>query len=56
VAVDLAGAIRLLSVWGAQVGESPVPVHGLCGTPLEVRFWCPTCQQVAGDEDDDVWA
>jgi DNA-binding HxlR family transcriptional regulator len=31
------------------------PAHALCGTPLEVRYWCPTCQQVA-DDDDEVWA
>jgi DNA-binding HxlR family transcriptional regulator len=36
-------------------GEAGVPAHVTCGTPLEVRYWCPTCQLVAED-DDEVWA
>lgn len=56
-AAELAGALRLLAAWGAAAtpdGEHELPTHPLCGTPLEVRFWCPTCQQVA-DEDEEVW-
>jgi DNA-binding HxlR family transcriptional regulator len=64
---ELAGVLRLLTAWGAtsaaaddvtlnpaEVAVGP-PAHALCGTPLEVRYWCPTCQQVAED-DDEVWA
>ena len=48
---ELAGALRLLAQWGA--GQSPDTVeplrHGPCGTPLEARWYCPTCGQVEGD-------
>jgi len=40
---------------GAAASDVTAPAHSLCGTPLEVRYWCPTCQQVAED-DDEVWA
>lgn len=53
---ELAGAIRLLAQWGAGAGRSadadPLR-HGPCGTPLEARWWCPTCARVT-DETDDV--
>jgi DNA-binding HxlR family transcriptional regulator len=38
----------------ADPAELLIPVHGACGTPLEVRHWCPTCQLVASD-DEEVW-
>lgn len=41
---ELAGALRLLAAWGA--GSSPdaeAPRHATCGTPLEPRWYCPTC-------------
>src|SRR4051812_20325656 len=43
---DLAGALRLLADWGARrgSGEGHEPMrHELCGTPLEARWYCPTC-------------
>ena len=41
---DLAGALRLLADWGARRSDISDPVrHELCGTPLEVRWYCPTC-------------
>ncbi|MDP9464775.1 MAG: helix-turn-helix transcriptional regulator [Actinomycetota bacterium] len=47
---ELGGAISLLSAWGArQTGESEGPVHGSCGTPLETRLYCPTCERPADD-------
>ena len=47
----LAGAVRLLSEWGARHGGDREPArHAVCGTPLEVRWYCPTCDQ-AVDED-----
>jgi DNA-binding HxlR family transcriptional regulator len=43
---DLAGALRLLAGWGARhSGQVDPPRHDACGTPLEVRWYCPTCQQ-----------
>lgn len=50
---ELEGAIRLLAAWGTGA-ELDTPAHSVCGTPLEVRYWCPTCQQVV-DEDEEVW-
>jgi DNA-binding HxlR family transcriptional regulator len=46
----LAGAVRLLSEWGARHGGQEPARHIACGTPLEVRWYCPTCDQ-AVDED-----
>jgi DNA-binding HxlR family transcriptional regulator len=43
---ELAGALRLLSDWGARHAESAEPArHAECGTPLEVRWYCPTCER-----------
>ncbi len=50
---ELAGALRLLAQWGA--GRSPDAVeplrHGRCGTPLEARWYCPTCARGVDDEE-----
>ena len=48
---DLAGALRLLADWGGRRGEGPAePLrHALCGTPLDARWYCPTCT-IAVDE------
>jgi DNA-binding HxlR family transcriptional regulator len=41
---DLASALRLLADWGARRTEGTEPLrHELCGTPLEARWFCPTC-------------
>ena len=46
---DLAGALRLLSDWGARHGEGSEPNrHAACGTPMEARWYCPTCDRVEG--------
>ncbi|MGH9127877.1 MAG: winged helix-turn-helix transcriptional regulator [Acidimicrobiales bacterium] len=45
---ELAGALRLLSQWGA--GGSPdaeVVRDPACGTPMEARWYCPTCARLA---------
>ena len=43
---ELAGALRLLADWGARHRESSEPPrHDACGTPVEARWWCPTCEQ-----------
>lgn len=42
---ELAGALRLLAAWGARTGESAEPLrHSVCGSALEARWFCPTCQ------------
>ena len=48
---ELGGALRLLSDWGARHGDGEHPRHGVCGTPLEVRWWCAACQEVVDDPD-----
>jgi len=41
---DLASALRLLADWGSRRSERAEPLrHALCGTPLEARWYCPTC-------------
>ncbi len=67
---DLAGALRLLTAWGARrsrggaagpdgapanaPGEGTAgPRHDVCGTPLEARWYCPTCDRIA-DEDPEA--
>jgi DNA-binding HxlR family transcriptional regulator len=51
---ELAGALRLLADWGARHREAAEPPrHDACGTPVEVRWWCPTCEQPVGDDEAD---
>jgi DNA-binding HxlR family transcriptional regulator len=42
---ELAAALASLSAWGArQTGDTrELPKHPTCGTPVETRLWCPTC-------------
>lgn len=52
---ELAGALRLLAQWGAGAARSEEadPLrHPPCGTPLEARWWCPTCARIADDPED----
>jgi DNA-binding HxlR family transcriptional regulator len=54
---ELAGAVRLLAAWAAAApGGSDVPTHRTCGTPLEVRWWCPACAVPAEDTSGELWA
>jgi DNA-binding HxlR family transcriptional regulator len=40
---DLASALRLLADWGSRrTGGEPLR-HDRCGTPVEARWFCPTC-------------
>lgn len=49
---ELEPALRVLADWGASHGdESQPPAHDVCGTPLELRWWCPTCEAAAEPED-----
>jgi DNA-binding HxlR family transcriptional regulator len=47
---ELAGVLRLLAGWGARNAGGEVR-HSVCGTPMEARWWCPTCEQPVTDED-----
>ena len=56
---DLASALRLLADWGARRATSPggdeaahEPLrHDTCGTPLEARWYCPTCAVAVADDE-----
>ena len=51
---ELAGVLRLLAGWGARnAGDASTPRHSVCGTPMEARWWCPTCEQPVGDEESE---
>lgn len=53
---ELAGALRLLAQWGAQRssaragGVGPLH-HATCGTAVEARWWCSTCDRVVADDE-----
>jgi len=44
---ELAGPLRLLEDWGARRGGAAVqpPRHGACDAQLELRWYCPVCEQ-----------
>ena len=49
---ELAGVLRMLSDWGARHrDDGEPPRHTTCGTPVESRWYCPTCER-AVDEDE----
>jgi DNA-binding HxlR family transcriptional regulator len=51
---ELAGALRLLADWGARRGGTGEPLrHEVCGTPLEARWHCPTCDRLVDDAEPD---
>ena len=51
---ELAGALRLLADWGARHSDAAEPArHGACGTPLEVRWYCPTCERTVEEDEAD---
>ena len=44
---DLASALRMLADWGSRGAPDAEPTrHGRCGTPLQTRWFCPTCEIV----------
>jgi len=51
---ELAGALLLLAQWGARHSDAEQVRHALCGTALEARWYCPTCEQAVEDPEDDV--
>jgi DNA-binding HxlR family transcriptional regulator len=48
---ELAGALRLLAQWGTRhTDPADAPRHHACGTPIEARWYCPTCDQLVDHE------
>ncbi|MDQ6817682.1 MAG: helix-turn-helix transcriptional regulator [Actinomycetota bacterium] len=51
---ELAGVLRLLEGWATRnVEGSAVPRHAVCGTPIDARWWCPTCEQPVDEAEGD---
>lgn len=51
---ELAGALMLLTQWGAETSAEAEPLrHPPCGTPVEPRWFCPTCAQIVDDVEGD---
>jgi DNA-binding HxlR family transcriptional regulator len=49
---ELAGALRMLAQWGARrTGEAETPRHGACGTPMDARWYCPTCARAVDEHE-----
>ena len=50
---ELAGALRLLAYWGARHADpAQAPRHPACGTPIEARWYCPTCDRLVDHNPD----
>ena len=48
---ELAGALRLLAHWGTRhTDPADAPRHLTCGTPMEARWYCPTCDHLVDNE------
>ena len=48
----LASALRLLADWGTRRSADVEPLrHATCGTPLEARYFCPTCASAVDPAD-----
>jgi len=48
---ELAGALRLLAQWSSAYETGGAPTHAACGTPLDARWYCPTCEHEVDDAD-----
>ena len=49
---ELAGALRLLAAWGAEHADDVTgPHHSMCGTALDARWFCPTCDVTVDDPE-----
>lgn len=49
---ELAGVLRLLAQWGAGHDRPGGGVHHVrCGSALEARWWCPTCERAVEDAE-----
>jgi DNA-binding HxlR family transcriptional regulator len=47
---ELALPLRMLAGWGAaHAPGAESPCHDVCGTPLELQWWCPVCRQAVPD-------
>jgi hypothetical protein len=50
---ELGDALAQLAAWGARTEGLPAPRHHeACGTALELRAWCPTCERAVEEVED----
>lgn len=49
---ELAGALQLLARWGSEQAGAGDIRHSACGTPLDVRWFCPTCARMVEEPED----
>jgi DNA-binding HxlR family transcriptional regulator len=55
--LELAGALHLLADWGARRGGAGEPIrHEVCGTPLEARWYCATCERLVAEDEPETLA
>ena len=47
-------AIDALERWAALRDGRPLRTHSACGTPLELRAWCPTCERAVDPDHDEL--
>ena len=49
---ELAGVLRLLAAWGGAGTDGGEALrHAACGTPVDARWYCPTCARVTDDAE-----
>lgn len=49
---ELASALRLLAQWGAGHADTDDAIrHETCGTPVQARWFCPTCARSVDEGD-----
>jgi DNA-binding HxlR family transcriptional regulator len=48
---ELAGALRLLADWGTRHADPAETLrHPDCGTPIQARWYCPTCDRLVDNQ------
>ncbi|MFI5045165.1 MAG: winged helix-turn-helix transcriptional regulator [Acidimicrobiales bacterium] len=50
---NLTDALALLRAWGGSGRSDAGVFHDRCGTELQLRLWCPTCERVVDDAHAD---
>jgi DNA-binding HxlR family transcriptional regulator len=50
---ELAAPLRLLEAWGSRHGGggADAPRHSACETPLQVRWYCPACEEPVAEAE-----
>lgn len=51
---SLRQVVDAMDQWAAQRAGRAPRSHDACGTPLELRHWCPTCERVVDPGHDEL--